>query len=321
MLVNLLGLLILFFLTIFFAWLVIRTVRLNRSRLKWPALIASGLIAILFGVVTFLTAKGLYAFYAPIHMPVPEVAVEGTADQVAQGEHIASFTCVNCHSLDDNLPLTGGADLNRESPIPIGPLIPYNLTPGGPLKDWNEAEIFRAVRNGVDKDGRPLIAMANLPFRNLSDADILAVAAYLKRQSATVNEIQGGDSPNLLFAFFAGAGLLPKMDPVPGSLTSPAKGPTPEYGQYIVRFLGCRDCHGPDLSGGKGGAFAPVGPNLRIVKTWSKEQFIQTIRTGRDPYGHALDQVKMHWKDYAHMNDDDLTALYLYVTSLASNDQ
>lgn len=320
MLVNLLSILILFLLTLFLAWLVIRTVRSNRSRLRWPALIFSGILALIFGLVTILTAKGIYMFYFPINTPLQYTEVEGTAEQAARGEHIAGYTCVSCHALNDDLPLTGGTDLNRESPIPIGPLIPYNLTPGGPLKDWNEAEIFRAIRNGVDKEGRPLIAMANLPFRNLSDEDILAVAAYLKRQPATTNEIQGGDQPNLLFAFFAGAGLLPKFDPVSGQLTGPAKGPTVDYGQYIVSFLGCRDCHGSDLSGGKGGAFSPVGPNLRIVKGWSREQFIQTIRTGRDPYGHALDPVRMHWKDYAHMDDDDLTALYLYVTSLASND-
>jgi hypothetical protein len=29
------------------------------------------------------------------------------------------------------------------------------------LKDWSDGRIFRALRNGIDKDGRWLIAMSN----------------------------------------------------------------------------------------------------------------------------------------------------------------
>ena len=35
-----------------------------------------------------------------------------------------------------------------------------NLTPAGPLKDWSDGEIFRAIRNGIDRDGQVLFAMS-----------------------------------------------------------------------------------------------------------------------------------------------------------------
>ena len=59
MLVNLLSLLILSLLTLLFAWLVVRTLRYNRSRLKWAALLATGLLTLVVGLVTILAGKGL----------------------------------------------------------------------------------------------------------------------------------------------------------------------------------------------------------------------------------------------------------------------
>jgi hypothetical protein len=38
--------------------------------------------------------------------------------------------------------------------MPIGSIISSNLTPAGPLKRSSDGEIFRAIRNSVDADGR-----------------------------------------------------------------------------------------------------------------------------------------------------------------------
>jgi mono/diheme cytochrome c family protein len=80
-----------------------------------------------------------------------------------------------------------------------------------------------------------------------------------------------------------------------GPVAAPPKGPTVEYGQYIVSFQDCRDCHGKDFTGGK--PPAPVGPDLHLIKGWTQEQFIKTIRTGVDPSGHQL-KPTMPWQTY-----------------------
>ena len=69
----------------------------------------------------------------------------------------------------------------------MGVLYATNLTPGGPLKDWTDGEIVRAIREGVGQDGRALIGMPSQAYRNLSDADVQALVAYLRSQPAVDN--------------------------------------------------------------------------------------------------------------------------------------
>jgi len=59
----------------------------------------------------------------------------------------------------------------------------------------------------------------------------------------------------------------------------------------------------------------PLGPDLGIVKDWTPEQFIATMRTGVDPNGHQIGE-QMPWRPIGRMGDDELTAMYRYLTQL-----
>ena len=77
--------------------------------------------------------------------------------------------------------LTGGFVIGKEFPIPIGSFVSSNLTPAGQLRRWSDGEIFRAIRNAVYADGRRLIIMSYTNAGKLSDDDIKALIAYLRR--------------------------------------------------------------------------------------------------------------------------------------------
>jgi mono/diheme cytochrome c family protein len=265
-----------------------------------------------------MTVIGLVKNYSPRTAPIPDLKVAGTSEQIQRGEHIADAFCTSCHSVSKELPLTGGVDLGKDIPMPLGAFVSTNLTPAGPLKDWSDGEIFRAIRNGVDRDGRWLFVMSNFRGRNLSDEDIQALIAYLRSQPAVTSEIvDPPDQPNLLGFIMLGAGMLPAgQPPITDVVAAPPKGPTVEYGEYILNYQDCRDCHGEDLLGGKEGQLAPIGPNLKLVKGWTQEQFIVTLRTGVDPSGHKLDAVKMPWKSIGRMDNEELTAIYLYLSGM-----
>ncbi len=312
---NIIGALVLVALAVLFVWLARRAWRSKRGSVKWVGIVLAGLLTLLLGSSGVFAAIGLFKIYAPRGGRVPDIKVAGTAEQVARGEHLALAFCATCHSLNGQLPLSGGADVGTASPVPIGALIPANLTPGSRLKDWSDGEIFRAIREGVDPNGRPLITMLALSFRNLSDEDLQAVIAFLRSQPAVQNETPE-DSPNVLFAIFSGADLVPEPKPVPGVVVAPPKGSTANYGQYIVSYTGCGDCHGANLGGGSGG-LTPAGPNLTaIVPKWTLDDFVQTMRTGVDPTGHRLDPRQMPWESIGKLDDVELAALYEYVHGL-----
>jgi mono/diheme cytochrome c family protein len=190
-----------------------------------------------------------------------------------------------------------------------------NLTPGGPLKDYTDGEILRVLREGVDKNGRKLVVMSGIFVRNMSDEDLKALIAYLRSEDPVENDVPKQlDQVNLVGAAMAGLGLVPSQPAVMGSIVAPDKAVTAEYGQYVISYQDCRVCHGPDLNGGKN-QLTPNGPSLLAVKGWTQADFIQTLRTGVAPDGHQLNSI-MPWKAAGRLDDTDLGALYLYITSL-----
>ena len=59
----------------------------------------------------------------------------------------------------------------------------------------------------------------------------------------------------------------------------------------------------------------PIGPDLNLVKEWRREEFIDTMRTGTNPYGRPLSQ-QMPWRSIGRMDDEELGAVYEYLTQL-----
>ncbi len=313
---NLFGWLVLVLVTIGFGWLVARAWRARRWFVKWPGVVLGGVFTLAFGLVSLLALIGITKLYATGGHPPETLTVARTAEQVERGEHLADVFCVSCHSTNGQLPLSGGMDLANDIPIPLGSMVAGNLTPAGPLKDWTDGEILRALREGYDRHGNKLFVMSNVFVRNMSDDDVHAVIAFLRSQPAVENKLQAPlDQPNLLAAVMTGAGMLPTgLPPVSGHITAPPRGQTVEYGAYLISFQDCKGCHGEDLNGGTN-SLTPNGPSLRAVKGWTQDQFVTTIRTGVNPGGHAM-QPPMPWKDLAKMEDDELGALYKYIVSV-----
>jgi hypothetical protein len=93
------------------------------------------------------------------------------------------------------------------------------------------------------------------------------------------------------------------------------EGPTVQYDEYISWYQDCRECHGANLTGGVPGQLGPIGPGLNFIKEWKPAEFIATMRTGTDPSGHQLSS-QVPWRAIGKMDDEELTALYEYLTHL-----
>jgi mono/diheme cytochrome c family protein len=108
-------------------------------------------------------------------------------------------------------------------------------------------------------------------------------------------------------------------------------------GAYLVRIMGCSDCHTPggltpkpDMTRFLGGSDADfvvpglgtvVPPNLTPDKgtgigTWTTDQIVMAFTTGATPSGRTLAPV-MPWKmDFSHLTKTDATDIALYLQSL-----
>jgi mono/diheme cytochrome c family protein len=311
---NVIGLVTLIAIAALLVWLSIRARRIKNSFLKWGGAGLAGLLAAVFGLVSLIMIAGLYKLHSR-SAPVPDLKVAGTPEQIQRGQGIAKGFCATCHSTTGTL--TGGADYGKHFPRPIGSLIVANLTPAGQLKHWSDGEIFRAIRNGVDADGHWLVFMSNINAGKLSDEDIKALIAYIRSLPAAGQEtVNPPDQFSLLGVLMLGAGMVPGGHPVfTGVITAPPKAPTAQFGEYILSYQDCRLCHGASLTGGVEGQLGAIGPDLNLVKEWNPEEFIATMRTGTDPGGHQL-SAQMPWRAIGRMDDEELRAVYEYLTHL-----
>ena len=308
------GLVILLLIAVMLAWSGVRAWRSKNQFLKWGGAGSAGLLALVVSVVIVLLGGGLLNLNART-APVPALKVAGTAGQIQRGHAIADSFCGACHSKTGTL--TGSVDIGEHFPIRIGSFVSSNLTPAGQLRNWSDGEIFRAIRNGIDASGRWLVVMSYTNAGKLSDEDIEAVIAYIRSQPAAGETTPDPpDQLNPLGLMMLAAGKLPGGKAVlGGAIKAPAHGPTAQYGEYILSYQDCRECHGADLRGGVQGQLPPIGPGLGLVKDWKREDFISTMRTGINPAGHELGE-RMPWRPIGKMDDEELTAVYAYLTQL-----
>ncbi len=301
----------------FFIYVALRLKRSQRAWIKWPGMLLSSLLGLMLLATSVVAAMGFYKLKVPPYQyTVADVEVVVTTDQIARGEQLA-YLCIDCHSSTGELPLDGSRDNLSTEEVPIGILYATNLTPGGPLADWTDGEIIRAIREGVDKNGRPLFAMTSEPFSHLSDSDVHALIAYLRSQPVVNRELPERDL-NILAALLVGANLAPTaaQPPITVEIIAPPVN-TVEYGQYLVLTSGCRDCHGLDLAGPPN-PFVPNGPNLTMaMPNWSEEQFMTFLRSGVNNYGRQVDSKQMPWTSYSRaFSDADLRDMYRYLSKL-----
>jgi len=130
--------------------------------------------------------------------PVGSVAAVSKADPVQYGAYLAGPVghCLECHTtmekgkhlLDTHLG-AGGMAFNG----PWGVSVAANITPHPEtgLGRWTDAEITRAVKEGVSKDGtrlRPPMAFAY--YANIAADDMAALIAYLRSMKPVENKLK-----------------------------------------------------------------------------------------------------------------------------------
>ena len=134
-------------------WLTFRAWHARKKIVKWVGVIVSGLFAIILALLSVLMLVGMVKVYPLRSAPVPDLSVAGTPQQVERGRHLANSFCASCHSPTNELPLTGGRDLGKDFPMPLGTFVSANLTPAGPASTWSDGELFRAIRIGAPRIG------------------------------------------------------------------------------------------------------------------------------------------------------------------------
>ncbi len=246
------------------------------------------------------------------------LATVASDDAITRGRHLSEAVaqCTFCHGDD------WGGRLISDDWL-VGRLYAPNLTSGtGGIADrYSDEDFARAVRYGRGPAGENLWFMPAEHFVALCDDDLAALIAYIRTLPPVDRETPArwpGPATRLAVVL----GLAPELtvrDPIarPGGRQAPGHERT---GEYLVSVGICGTCHRADLAGGRhplAPPHEPVPPDITrsgAIARWSQADFLRAMRGGITPDGRLLDPVFMPWTRYAAMNDDELVAIFDYLT-------
>ncbi|MEK6375546.1 MAG: cytochrome C [Acidobacteriota bacterium] len=303
-------------------------------------------VVLLAGALIWLSLK------KPASRPASAEKIEATTQRLARGKYLVEnvSACLDCHS--DHLttyafpvkPGTegqGGYVFDKNIGFP-GVVAAQNITPDPEtgLGKWTDGEVLRAIREGVDREGKALFPMMPYQhYRYMSDEDAKSIVAFIRTLKPLRNQVP---EKHLDFPVNFIAKFIPK--PLDGPVAAPDPANRLEYGHYLARIGGCYECHTPHIEKGGidesrpfAGGWVMKGPWGRVVTAnltpaphtfmgqATKEQFIGRFRAFAgltaeiSPAAAPGRNTVMPWLGFAHMTDEDLGAIYDYLKTVKAD--
>lgn len=295
--------------------------------LKWLGIVLGVVVVLAASVAAFFYLKSGSRMTRSYDVAVAPLLISDDSATVARGAHLAQAValCEGCHGEG----LKG--KLLFEAPS-IATVYASNLTSGagGVGSVYTDVDYIRAIRHGVNRDGKAIMVMHSDAYNLMSPSDVAAIVSYIRTLPAADNELPARKVypfGRLLMGMGAfdteNMPLFPAeaIDHAAPAADAPPPGETAAYGEYLSTVALCALCHGRDLSGGppfeEG---APAAPNIAVYArpgAWTVDEFISTLRTGVTAYGRDLNPEFMPWEVYRSMTDEEIRAIWVYLESLA----
>jgi mono/diheme cytochrome c family protein len=311
-----------------------RTTRRTRTVVAWSL----GLLIVLFAAAITGTV-GWRPFLGPRARPLTTARFAPTPERRVRGEYLVEHVtpCMDCHAphrwTESNAPIPPNmAGAGQEIPMKglPGRVVAPNISPDPEtgMGTWSDDQLARAIREGIGHDGRALFPiMPYQRFRSLSDEDLASIIVYL-RALPPVRQPQPATQLVVPVRYLIRSLPEPLHAPVP----TPDQSTPVKRGAYLATIAACADCHTPQDDRGQplpgldfAGGFVFDGPWGRVASAnltpdpsgipyYNAELFTEVLRTGHVK-ARALNQF-MPWNAYGGMTDDDIAAIFAYLTTL-----
>ncbi|MES2624098.1 MAG: cytochrome c [Pseudomonadota bacterium] len=253
----------------------------------------------------------------------PEIATD--AASIERGAYLyQAGGCGGCHELEGAEGPSGGYEI--ESPFGGTFHVP-NITPDVEtgIGGWSGKDFLLAIKHGRKPSGG--FYWPAFPFRSykdMSDQEVLDVAAYLQSIPAISNQVVEHDLPAWQFSWMmAGWNIMAGfLEGTPPAITS--DDPQIQRGAYLARALGhCGECHTPRNVFGMmqlGNEYAGadmIAPEITPSKlsSWSQEDFVGLLQLGMtanfDFVGGEMEDVVKHT---SQLTEEDQAAYAAFFT-------
>lgn len=302
-----------------------------------------GIVLILIIVVGVILISYINIFYPNIELR-ENYKIELTPGKIERGKYLVESVtaCFHCHSTVNFTEFSGkivkgtegkgGRFYPEEGGFP-GNFYASNITPHN-IGSWSDAEILRALVNGVSKTGDALFPLMPYgKYKYLTEEDAASIIAYLR----TLNPIKADyKKSEFNFPFSTILKTIPEEYEPRQSVN---KANSIEYGKYLIDIASCESCHTPSKKGEPiegmefAGGFeipmetggisraANITPNKNTgIGNWNKDMFIAKFKSYEHNDSLFVNEgqfnSEMPWRIYATMSEEDLGSIYDYLKTV-----
>jgi mono/diheme cytochrome c family protein len=288
---------------------------------------------IIASVIAVIILAAAVAAFAVIWRPAiaaidPPAPRSFDAGLVKRGRTLAAVgNCSDCHTVRGGQAFAGGLPV----PTPFGTIYSSNITPDAEtgIGRWPEAAFRRAMRSGVDRDGRHLYPTFPYDhFTNVSDDDDRALYAYLMTRQPVRAPARANQLPFPLDQRFVIAGwklLFLRRETYQPDATKSAEW---NRGAYLVEGLAhCGACHTPRNALGAERAGAPfaggdvdnwhayaINAQSPSPVPWDADALFMYLRDGWHPdHGVARGPMAQVVSNLSSVPESELRAIATYM--------
>lgn len=304
--------------------------------LKWLGIVLGSIALILVGLALYIQFSGMPTY----DVQKINVVVDKSPERVAHGRSLAINLCKLCHMNPKTGALTGQQMLDM--PPEFGTAFSKNITNSKEhgIGNWTDGEILWLLRTGVHPHTSKYIPPWMPKFVHMSDYDIQSIVAFLRSDDPLVapsSQINTEGEPTFLAKALV-FGVFKPFDYPQKPIPHPDTNNALVYGKYLANAVyDCYGCHLNDFAdlnqlepenskGFYGGGIEMADATGTIVRTanitpdnatgigkWTKDQFINAMRTGVKPNGKVFRYPMMR---IATLSDHALGGIYDYLRTV-----
>lgn len=248
--------------------------------------------------------------HSPPSLQISPILPHESTTLAQKGERVALLLgCFGCHGKD----LQGKIGKGKPE---FAVLNPSNLTRA--LPHYTDAQLERAIREGVRYDGSPLWEMPSEAYSPLSAPDMQALIAYVRsvppkgnEHPRTVLSPEGEKKVNAGTLISASESVKKTRHIAPVFA-----GEQHAWGRYLTQTV-CGECHGPDLRGNPSSEIYP--PDLIVVASYPLSDFRLLLRTGQPTGNRTLKlMAKVAKNRFSHLTEAEVNAIHAYLVARAA---
>ncbi|TGX50266.1 c-type cytochrome [Sphingomonas gei] len=269
--------------------------------MRWIIRGLAALAGLILVVVVIVYAGSEWVIRKGHAVPLAEVAIPRDAAAVAEGARVARIAnCRDCHGAN------GEGKILFEDPL-LGRIAPPPLA--RVAATMTDAELVRAIRHGVHKDGSSLFVMPTAALGHLSDQDVGRIVAWIRTLKPGPTDSQATMSYGPIGRALILAGKLPAAANS-ASLSQPAR--PADMGRYVADFA-CLACHKLHQDGTMEDGTTKVPALAPMVAAYDPARLKKLLRTGIGTRpDHGL-MSKVARESFFVLTDPEIDAIQAYL--------